>query len=202
MAKSTSKLFQSEEPKTMKEDAMNLPAEVVDDEPKVVNQTDDKRVEDDIQDIDISAIKKKKFRINGDPKKVIELNTSDMNITQRLTVSYDRLLKYVDAVSDVLSKLPENEEELTTEQGNFIQEKLDEIDNKMRDELDSIFNAPVSEACSDGGSMYDPFDGMFRFEHIIEALAKLYETNISSEFSKLRRRVSAKTSKYTKKYHN
>ena len=91
---------------------------------------------------------------------------------------------------------------------NYISKKgeyikgIQDIDDKMREEIDFIFDAPVSKVCADGGSMYDPFEGMFRFEHIIDALSKLYETNLNSEFSKMKRRVSAKTSKYTKKYHN
>ena len=53
-----------------------------------------------------------------------------------------------------------------------------------------------------GGSENEQFpEGMFRFEHIIDAITKLYETNLNSEFSKMRRRISTKTSKYTKKYH-
>lgn len=192
MAKSTSKLFKDEIPAEMKEDALNLPAET--DIP--ANNTED------IQDIDLSAIKKKRFRINGDPKKILELNTSDLGISARLSSAYERLTKNMEEVGAVLSDLPDNEDELTEEKESLIQEKLHEIDVKMKKEMDYIFDAPVSDICCDGGSMYDPFGGMFRFEHIIDALTKLYESNLNSEFNKMKRRVSAKTSKYTQKYHN
>ena len=197
MAKSTSKLFQSEEPKPMKEEAMNLPEEKVEETKKVEEKADD------IVDLDISAIKKKRFRINGDPNKILELNTSDLNISTRLSASYEKLTKHMEEVGKILAEVPDGDDgELPAEKESLLLDKLHEIDKKMREEMDFIFDAPVSEVCSDGGSMYDPFEGMFRFEHIIDALSKLYENNLNSEFNKVRKRVNAKTSKYTKKYHN
>lgn len=207
MAKSTSKLFQSEDPKPMSEDAMNLPEEVKEEvvEEKIPEEQTEvvstPPIADDVQDIDLSVIKRKRFRINGDSNKILELNTSDLQISSRLATAYNHLLAYMDEVGDTLSNLPD-EEAITEEQEELIRNELSAIDAKMKEEVDYIFDAPVSAVCCDGGSMYDPFEGMFRFEHIIEALAKLYETNISSEFSKMRKRVNMKTSKYTKKYHN
>ncbi len=208
MAKSTSKLFQSEEPKGLKEDALNLPEEVKE---KVVEETiPEEKTEvietppvkgDDIVDIDLSATKRKRFRINGDSNKILELNTSDLNISSRLSSAYKRLTNYMEKVGQTLSEIPDDESEVTEEQEEAIRKELDTIDAKMKEEVDYIFDAPVSDICSDGGSMYDPFEGKFRFEHIIEALAKLYDTNISSEFAKMRKRIDVKTSKYTKKYH-
>lgn len=208
MAKSTSKLFQSDETKLMKEDAMNFPKETKEEVkgetiPAEATEVIDTPIhtEDDIVNIDISAIKKKRFAVNGDNSKILELNTSDMNITNRLQVTYTRLNKYMEEVGRILADIPDDGE-LTESQEELISEQLQAIDKKMKEEVDYIFDAPVSAVCCDGGSMYDPFEGQFRFEHIIEALSKLYENNLSVEFSKMKRRVSAKTSKYTKKYHN
>jgi hypothetical protein len=210
MAKSTSKLFKEEEPKPMQEDAMNLPEEVNEMLPQETIPAEQSEVvdtpapsNDDIQDIDLSAIKKKRFRINGDPNKILELNTSDLSITSRLSKSYEKLNKYMDEVGKELQAVPDSgEEELSEDQERLVEENLAKIDAKMREEIDYIFDAPVSEVCADEGSMYDPFNGMFRFEHIIDAITKLYENNLNSEFNKMKRRVSAKTSKYTKHYHN
>lgn len=199
MTKSTSKLFQSEEPKEMQEDAMNLPK---DSETSLMST---KSPEDDIQNIDLSATQKKRFRINGDPNKILELNTSDLGIASRLTTAYDRLVEHMDKVGKILEGMPDEEysdEDIIGGNHKEILKQLDAIDAEMKKEIDYIFDAPVSAICADGGSMYDPFNGMFRYEHIIDALTKLYETNINSEFSAMRRRVNAKTSKYTKKYHN
>lgn len=211
MAKSTSKLFQSEEPKEMKEDAMNLPEiegsnEIVDSTAEIVESTKEEvkspeSAVDDIQDIDLAVIKKRRFRINGDNNKIIELNVSDLNITNRLSTAYKRLLDYMESVGDILADLPEGEE-LSEEYQEKTEQALKQIDDNMKKEIDFIFASPVSDICSDGGSMYDPFEGSFRYEHIIDALLKLYERNLEKEFSKMKRRVSDRTSKYTKKYHN
>ena len=210
MAKSTSKLFKDEEPKSMQEDAMNLPEEVNEMLPQETIPAEQSEVvetpapsEDDIQDIDLSVIKKKRFRINGNNNKILELNTSDLSITSRLSKSYEKLNKYMDEVGKELQNVPDSGDvELSEDQERLVEENLAKIDAKMREEIDYIFDAPVSEVCADEGSMYDPFNGMFRFEHIIDAITKLYENNLNSEFNKMKRRVSAKTSKYTKKYHN
>ena len=204
MAKSTSKLFESEVPKEMNEEAMNLPAEETEKEElsKQVEEPEESEPVDDIQDINLSVIQKKRFRINGDKNRILELNTSDLGITSRMTSAYDKLVKSMDKVGTVLASLPDDSNELTEDKEKVVADQLKAIDDEMRKELDYIFDAPVSEVCGYGGSMYDPFEGMFRFEHIIDAISKLYETNLNNEFNKMRKRVSAKTSKYTKKYHN
>ena len=45
----------------------------------------------DIVDLDLSAIRKKRFRVDGDDSKILELNTSDLNILPRLKESYPKL---------------------------------------------------------------------------------------------------------------
>ena len=46
------------------------------------------KVEEEFIDVDLSVTKKKKIRINGDNNKIIELNTSDLNILERLSKQY------------------------------------------------------------------------------------------------------------------
>lgn len=209
MTKSTSKLFQDEEPKVKKK-VETLPEEVKEEvkeetipkEQTEVISTPPVSADDDIQDIDLSVIKKKRFRINGDSSKILELNTSDLNIVSRLSVAYEKLQKDMEEVGKVLSNLPNNEEEISEDSDKIVREQLSKIDASMKKEIDYIFDAPVSEVCAGGGSMYDPFEGSFRYEHIIEAILKLYERNLDKEFNQMKKRVSVKTSKYTKKYHN
>ncbi len=232
MAKSTSKLFADERIKEMPEDAMNLPEEEVTeqaeeekDEPRAEHNKEERlekevvdqhrkdepeekeevaNPDDDIQDIDLSQLKKQRFRINKDNSKILELNTRDMGIAHRLSVTYPELNNLMDEVADKFSKLPENSDEVSDEEFDKLAKTVKKIDDVMREKLDYIFDAPVSEVCGDGGSMWDPIDGAFRYEHIIDKLASLYENNLSREFSKMRRRVESKTSKYTnvRKYHN
>lgn len=189
--KSTSKLFEDEVKTEVTEESMNAP---VTEEEKV--ETKVETPADDIQDIDLSAIQKKRFRINGDNSKILELNTSDMRIASRLKEAYPRLNTLMDEVADEFNNLPdevEDEETLTK-----VADAVDKIDRKMRDEVDYIFDANVSEVCGSDGSMWDPIDGMFRYEHIIDKLAKLYENNLDKEFADMKRRVETKAGKYVK----
>ena len=140
----------------------------------------------DIIDVELSNIKKKRFRINGDNNKILELNVSDMNIVSRIREAYPKL----EAIQAKVLKFSESED--TDEKGA---EALKEFDKDMRELIDFIFNANVSEICADDGSMYDPMGGMFRYEYIMDKITSLYETNLNNEFKQMRARVN----KYAKK---
>ena len=198
--KSTSKLFQDEVTEEVTEKEMNLPEE---EEAKPLDQKLHEKealmpkpkseVLENVIDIDLSAIKKQRFRINGDNSKILELNTSDMGIATRLKEAYPRLNTLMDDVADKFSNMPDDiDEDAITKFGDAIEE----IDKKMRVELDYIFNSNVSEICGADGSMWDPIDGAFRYEHIIDKLSKLYENNLDKEFMNMKRRVETKTGKY------
>ena len=152
--------------------------------------------DENIIDIDLSAIKKQKFRINGDNNKILELNTSDMGILARLEEAYPKLMTLQDKVASLADTDLEAEDDILL---SSTANKLTDIDRDMRDTLDFIFQSNVSEICGSEGSMYDPIDGVFRYEYIIETLTKLYENNLESEFSKMKSRIDKHTSKYTKK---
>lgn len=151
--------------------------------------------DNDIMDVDLSIIKKKKFRINGDNTKILELNVSDMGIVSRLDEAYPKLMTLQDKVSAIADI---NEEADDMELLSTTASKLKEIDTEMREMLDFIFQSNVSEVCGSEGSMYDPIEGTFRYEHIISTLVKLYENNLNAEFNKMKENISKHTAKYTK----
>lgn len=139
----------------------------------------------DIIDIEIKESPKKKFRVNGDNSKILELNTSDLNIMSRLQIGYERLQKLM-------------QEFTSTPNDDNVLESFAKIDKAMREQLDFIFDSNVSELCGSGGSMYDPYNGMFRYEHILDTLTKLYANNLNDEYKKIKKRLSKHTDKYTK----
>ena len=151
--------------------------------------------DNDIMDIDLSVIKKKKVRINGDNTKILELNVSDMGIVSRLDEAYPKLMALQDKVSAIADI---NEEAGDMELLSTTASKLNEIDGEMREILDFIFQSNVSEICGSEGSMYDPIEGTFRYEHIISTLVRLYENNLNAEFNKMKENISKHTAKYTK----
>lgn len=190
--KSTSNLFQEDEKDVIKEETIKKNTKVSNDV-----KSEQEQIDDDIVDIDLSVIKKKRFRINGDNSKILELNTSDMGIVTRLKEAYPRLNDLMDSVTDKFSNLPDDDEEDEV-QLTALSDAVNEIDKQMRTEIDFIFNSNVSEICGSEGSMWDPIEGSFRYEHIIDKLTKLYENNLDKEYASMKRRVENKAGKYVK----
>ena len=153
-------------------------------ESKKVVEIPTPEVENDVIDIQMELPKKSRFRINGDSNKMLELNISDLGIIKRLEKGYE-------ALQSEMSKVGE----LNPEDEKFT-EKLEDIDKMMRDQIDYIFDSNVSEICASNGTMYDPWNGQVRFEHIIDTLLGLYEKNINDEYRKMKNRVRKHTDKY------
>ena len=141
---------------------------------------------ENIVDINLEGVTRQRFRINGDPNCIIELNLSDMSIDERLKDGLEKL----EAEMSNISQLGDDED---------LSDRLKEADAKMREYVDYIFDYPVSEVCAKNGTMYDPINGMFRYEVIIDGLTKLYTDKLNEEYKKLRTRVQKYTDKYTTK---
>lgn len=141
---------------------------------------------DGVIDITIQGATKQEFRINGDNNKILKLNPSDLNIM-------DRLEKGVNALTDLMSEISH----IDTETAD-VMEELHRADQKMREQLDWIFDSNVSEVCcGTAGTMYDIINGVFRWEHIIDSLTNLYKNNLNSEYHKMKSRIDKHISKYT-----
>ena len=143
-------------------------------------------LEEKVIDLDLNPIQKTKIRIGGDQTRIIELNLSDMGIIDRFTTASKNLHKLADEVSG-LSEVVIKEGEDNEDALNDISSKLHELDQKMRKEIDFLFDSPVSDVCVPDGTMYDPHDGQFTFEYVIEALVKLYADTVKDEFAKVKK---------------
>jgi hypothetical protein len=151
--------------------------------------------ENEIIDLDLSATRKKRFRIDHNNDRILELNTSDLNILTRIDSTYEQL-KILENEAMELTTVSSNEEASADE----VATKLKAVDTKMKEYIDYIFDSNVSEVCIDGnGSMYDPFNGQLRYEHIMDALLELYDKNLKSEANQMKQRINTRTAKYTKK---
>ena len=157
--------------------------------------------DDNIIDLDLSVIRKKRFRIDGDSSRCLELNTSDLGIFARLKDIYPKMRKLAEAASTVLTIEDDVEEDSENEELASVNAlaKLTDIDKELRGYLDEIFDSKVSEVCAPDGTLFDPVNGALRFEHIIEVLTGLYEDNLQNEFKAMTKRVQKHTNKYTKK---
>lgn len=148
-------------------------------------------------DLDLSPIRKKKIRIDGDNTRVIELNTTDMGVISRLNEFYPKLQELEKEYSDMDMQFDENGN-ITDESFESAGKALDEIDKKMREYIDQIFDGDISSKCAPSGNMFDPINGSFRFEYILDSLSRLYEEEIEKNFQKRKETIGKHTSKYTK----
>lgn len=139
---------------------------------------------DNVIDISIDSAKRTRFRINGDNSAIIELNLSDLGIM-------DRMEKGLKELQDEMSRIAE-----IPGDADNISELMRQADERMRKCVDYIFDYPVSAACCKYGTMYDPKDGKFRYESIIDGLTKLYADNINAEYNKVKGRLAKHTEKY------
>ena len=173
--------------KKVVKDAVNEELEIkknVADVPEENTQTDEP------VDVNLTAIRKKRFRIDGDNDRILYLDTSDFSLLGRIEKTMPKLQELIkDAFSQRAKEEDENDE--------ADQALLETIDTKMRELLDYIFDSNVSAVCAPSGYMFDLFNGELRFEHILQTLTKLYEANIEREYRLLSRKISSYTSKYT-----
>ena len=146
--------------------------------------------------IDLSALRRQRFTIDGDPNRVLELNTTDLTIIQRLSEAYPKLEELEHEVGNV-SQGVGSTEDTVKDDIDTMATRLSDTDKKMRELLDYIFDSNVSEMCAPSGSMYDPIGGQLRYEHIITILMGLYENNLAEEMKRVQNRFKSHTAKYT-----
>lgn len=156
---------------------------------------EDKNINNTI-DLDLSEIRKKRIRIDGDDNRIVEINISDMGVMDRLQNAYDKLVSLANEYH--MAEEEEASEDEDAEVAKLI-ESLKNLDIKMRELIDYVFNANVSEVCVQDGTMADPVNGQFKFEYIIEKFLALYDKNFDMEFKKMSKSVSKHTNKYTRK---
>lgn len=151
-----------------------------------------KKTSQDFIDISLESTRKKRIRVDGDDNRILELNTSDLGIFGRLKESEQRI---VDITKDAMQNWQDDE---TEDSLSLVADKFKQADEEMRKVMDYIFDANVSSICAPSGTMFDPINGKFRYEHILEVVGSVYEADLTTEITKLSSRVKKHTDKYTK----
>lgn len=151
--------------------------------------------------LDLSETARTKVWVNGDCTKILELNLTDLGImgrAQDAIVKLDELQAEANKLAS--AEVPESIE--TDEEKRKFSETVKlfrDIDKKMRVIVNGVFDFNVCDVCCDGGSMYDPIGGKYRYEYIIEKLMNLYGQSWERETKIAKDRMKSHTAKYTKK---
>lgn len=146
--------------------------------------------------IRVRGASKKRFCINGDPDKVIEINTSDTGILERLEGAYKDLIAASERAVNIKGDIEDIE--IDSPESKALYEELSAINKKLCDAVDYIFDSKVAAACSGGGKMYDPVDGYFRVEVILDDLMSVLSDDLQAELAKITERRDQHTAKYRK----
>lgn len=127
---------------------------------------------------ELFTIKNKQGKILGE----IWMNPTDMEIVKR----YDQTARNLEKISEAVDA-DKPEEEI-----------LYELEERVKHEIDYLFNAEVSESFF---SITSPFtvlaSGEFFIENVINAIGAVLEAKTGERMS----RIKARVSKYTEKYH-
>lgn len=146
---------------------------------------------DGVVDIQFTIDNRKQFRINGDDKRIIELDISDFGILNRLRESYPRLQEL-----GIKGFEFDDEDGENIKLGEFI-DSLNAINDEMISIIDYIFDSKVAKVCTDGKPLYNMVAGKFIFEIILDTLFNLYSDNIRAELGQMSQRMRSHTDKYT-----
>lgn len=150
--------------------------------------------QNNIVDIQLATSSKKKFRIDGDDNRIIELDVTDLSILNRLRECYPKLNSLAIKGFDMNDEA--GEDALTAFDNVML--ALNNVDKEMRELLNYLFDSDIADLCSPE-PLYNMCNGEFRFEHVLNVLFTLYTDNIQAEFNKMTARMSAHTQKYTGK---
>ena len=147
-------------------------------------------------EVSFEQSRRKRIRIDGDDDRILLLNLSDLNIVVRMKEVYPQMSELSKKAAKAKIEELKDDDISTIDK---VAEIISELDSDMRGCMDYIFDAKVSEVCAPEGTMFDMFNGQFRYEIIMDELSKLYASNVSLEYNKMRSRIQARARKYTGK---
>lgn len=131
---------------------------------------------------------------------IILLNLDDQGILERLEEGYAKLTDYAKQFKDIKA-LEKGVGEVGDKQNIDYYKAKSEINSAAKEVIDNIFQYPVCDACSAGGTLFDIVReaGKERFDVIISGLSSLYTDSINEAIEKRDKKREAHTKKYTKK---
>lgn len=148
--------------------------------------------------INVNIQTKRKVTINGDENTYIEINPNDLGIISRFGSTIPKLSNLSE---EFMSIGTDAESDDSLESVVRVADKFDEVNNKVIELVNSIFDADVCTPIMKGSSMFTITNGEFAFETIISAILTLYSDTIQTETEKLQAKMKKYTSKYIPQDH-
>lgn len=143
--------------------------------------------------LDLNLGNKTKVQLGEDENTFVELNLSDAGIVTRLSK----------AQNDIAEQLKANDDKwktLENASGEEVTDLLNETEEKIRNLVDYIFDAPVSAAFLKNSSALSIYNGEYAYEILISKIFELYEKTIANDAKAMQKRIKGRNTvqKYIK----
>lgn len=129
----------------------------------------------------------KEFTINHDPERVIRFNPADLAIVERM----ESARKAMEEIASVASEITLNADGSPTLESAA--STVAELDQKIKEQVDYVFNYPVSDAVFGKQSPLASVKGIPLFEQFMLAAIPYVKSEIQAEMAASEKRVA----KYT-----
>ena len=133
----------------------------------------------------------KEFSINNDPSRVIRFNPADFGIIERINKAYDEIEKATKIDTDIELKANGEPMKLIGQAAEMVKSMSDTI----RNQIDYIFNNPVSEVVFGNQSPLGMVKGVPLYERFLSTLIPVIQKEVESEMVASRKRISKYTNK-------
>lgn len=135
------------------------------------------------------------FAVDGDENHVIRIDTTDTGILARWAQVESELA----ATLEEIDKLGDAEGETEQEKAISMSRRFDEIEQRARAQIDTLFNTDVSgPVCAKYGSLLRTVDGEPLLLKVLETLLGFYGEDIKKDIEKTRKHIEKHTKKYIK----
>lgn len=118
---------------------------------------------------------------------VVLIDTSDTNMAKRAAVAKENILAYINEATKVV----DNEDEKSAI------DRITEIDNKIKEEVNKLFNYDVSSVVFGATNCLSTSGGVTFVENFLSAITPIIEKEFEQEY----KAASARVNKYTERYH-
>lgn len=132
----------------------------------------------------------KEFSINNDPNRVIRFNPADFGIIERINKAYEEIDK---ATIDTDIELKANGEPMKLI--GQAAEVVKAMNDTIRNQIDYIFNSPVSDIVFGNQSPLGMVKGVPLYERFLNTLIPVIQKEVEAEMLASRKRVSKYTDK-------
>lgn len=140
----------------------------------------------------------KEFTVNGDSERKIRFNPADLSILERFNTARKKILEKQNEIGD-LDINPDGSAAVTEDMMNQASDLIIELNQFICEQVDFIFNAPVSKAAFWNQSPLSTVKGVSLFERFLTAAQALVEKELEVEEAASKKRVQKYTNQVRKR---